>query len=129
MIFKIGDEVLSIGKCHPSQARILVKKDLATWEDGNIKVILRNAQAEAFEHNQDNFLHGPSDNKDVSMGEMDRRLDWFKNVILKTTLAAGGLGRSGQDVNPEEMGFYKVQGESLKYIATAEAPGVALTEE
>ncbi len=32
---------INAGHCHPSQARILVKKDLAQWQDGKLLLRLR----------------------------------------------------------------------------------------
>jgi hypothetical protein len=129
MTFKLGDAVLEIGKCHEAQARILVSKELATWEDGKIRVILRKAQTDAFFNNNPNLLRDPVLDKNISEPELERRLDWFKNVILKTTLAVGELHRPGQDINEEEKTRWLRQKEDLKYISENEAEGVELTEE
>lgn len=121
MFYRFGEENLPLGKCHPSQARILVRKELATWEDGNLKVILRPAHSEILDRDPYQLIRRAEDDQNVSKAELDRRLDWFKQFARKATMALGELGRPGQDISQEAVEEGKRRFETIRELATTEA--------
>ncbi|MEI6297332.1 MAG: hypothetical protein WCO84_06890 [bacterium] len=128
MIFKFGDEVLPLGKCHPANARILVQKQLATWEGKDLKVILRPAHAEILKDNQEALIRIPEDGKNTSQAELDRRLEWFRQVMTKTTMA---LSEVGQTRYPDETSIHAFleDAKALEAIAKMDSTDDTMTKE
>lgn len=72
------DEAFDAGHCHPSQARILIKKKLAEWHDGKLLVRLRPvhlAVASMVER-----IDG-EDKRQVSEAEILRRQQWLRAIV------------------------------------------------
>jgi hypothetical protein len=78
MIADLGKgDPFDAGHCHPSQARILVKKKLAEWRDGKLLVMLRPVHIAVAM----NTLTLPGEGRDVSEAEVKRRQSWFQEVV------------------------------------------------
>jgi len=77
LITEIGDQTINVGKCHPGQARILVKKGHAAWDDGKLKLALRPIHlAVALNHTK--LDH---EGNEVSNAELERRVDWLRSLV------------------------------------------------
>ena len=120
MYYRFGEDNLPLGKCNPATARVLVKKELATWEDGNLKVILRPAHSEILDRDPYQLIRRAEDDQNVSKAELDRRLDWFKQFIRKATMALASMGMP-REIDPEEINAAKVIADNLKFMAENEA--------
>lgn len=74
-----GNTLFDAGHCHPSQARILVKKNLAAWKDGVLHVNFRPVHL-AVAANTDRL---PSEERDdnISKAELTRRQNWLRSII------------------------------------------------
>jgi hypothetical protein len=80
LVTVIGDQIINVGNCHPSQARILEKKGHATWRDGKLVVQLRPVHlAVAINHNR-----LEREGFEVSNAELERRLDWLRDIVTAT---------------------------------------------
>ena len=85
-------EPFDAGHCHPSQARILVKKKLAKWQDGKLLVQLRPVHIAVAM----NTLTLPGEDRDVSEAEVQRRQAWFRSVVqgvLQSDTHGSDLGK------------------------------------
>jgi hypothetical protein len=85
-------EPFDAGHCHPSQARILVKKKLAEWRDGKLLVMLRPVHIAVAM----NTLTLPGEDQDVSEEEVQRRQGWFRAVVrgvLQSDTHGSDLGK------------------------------------
>ena len=79
MIADLGKgEPFNAGHCHPSQARILVKKKLAEWRDGKLLVMLRPIHIAVAM----NTLTLPGEERVVSEEEVERRQNWFRSILM-----------------------------------------------
>jgi len=127
MIVHIGDNVVPIGQTSPAQARILVKKELASWKDGSLLLLLRPAFAELVVSNE-HLMKGPFDDENTSKAELDRRLQWFKQLMVK---GADALAATGQPAsrNPDELSFIEAKGLSWLMISTVGSDVGDLTQE
>ena len=85
MVAKVGDQVVPCGECHPGQARVLVKEELAAWNDGKLLLIVRPALAEVIDANSS--WKGPLDDGNVSDREMLRRKAWFATMVPRAAIA------------------------------------------
>ena len=115
--FKLGDKVLPLGTCHPAQARIMVQKELASWDDGELLLILRPAHSDFLDHDQEHLIHGPVFDPNVSKAELDRRLIWLKWFLEQSTKAlcmVGQPGGSWGEVQTQDLDFQT----ELQYLAT-----------
>lgn len=73
----IGGQSIAIGQCLPAQARILVKKGHAKWEDGGLVLNLRPIHlAVALNHRR---LDNEGD--EVSNAELERRIEWLRSIM------------------------------------------------
>jgi hypothetical protein len=79
MVAKIGDQTIRVGTCHPGQARILVKKEHARWDDGSLVLHLRPIHLQVAYNNPRLPLGEKED--EVSNAEVERRLDWFRTIM------------------------------------------------
>lgn len=80
MVAKVGDQQVPVGTCNSAQARILVRDDLAAWQDGELILFIRKAHAALLEVNPDVWrYHG--DNYNVSDAEVARRKAWFLSFM------------------------------------------------
>jgi len=85
-------EPFDAGHCHPSQARILVKKKLAEWRDGKLLVMLRPVHIAVAM----NTLTLPGEDRKVSEEEVERRQAWFRSVVqgvLQSDTHGSDLGK------------------------------------
>ena len=92
MIASVAGEEVFVGECHPARARVLVKKQLASWKDGKILLHVLSVHDKMLESNP-HAAHGPLDDKNVSKAELERRLAWFRSFMEKSTqvLAKGNV--------------------------------------
>lgn len=72
----IGDPV-DAGHCHPSQARILVKKQLAKWHEGKLLVRLRPVHLAVAA----NVPVLQNEASEVSEADVKRRTHWLRTII------------------------------------------------
>lgn len=93
MIALIGGQEFPAGKCSPAQARILVKKELASWRDGKLIMLVRQAHADLLDSNE-HVWKGPLDDNNVSGAEMDRRQAWFRALLPKVNKTLALVGES-----------------------------------
>jgi len=77
MITDLGGTTIDIGTCLPAQARILVKKKHAKWQDGKLVVSMRPVHLAVAVNHQDRDRNDPN----VSNAELDRRLDWLRGIM------------------------------------------------
>ena len=101
MVAKLGDQQIPMGVCSPAQARILVKEDLAAWQDGSIILFVRNAHASLLANNPDAWVC-ESDDRNVSKAEIDRRKTWFNSLMPKAVTAFTEKRGSEKDIIHEE---------------------------
>jgi hypothetical protein len=106
MITKLGDEELSIGTCHPGQARVLVKRELAAWHEGKLLILLKPAWLQA----QFEWRNPGEDRIEVSDSELSRRREWFLHImgVLPVVLAEAGSTRL-----PEILALARDQWDSI----------------
>jgi hypothetical protein len=123
MFSRIADQKVPIGTCNPAQARILVKQELASWVDGELQLLLRPVFLDVIQTNE-HLMRGPFDDQNTSQAELDRRLQWFKMVMLRGSQALAGCGQPAERLGPR---IQKQLQESWK-TATLYA-GPELTEE
>lgn len=95
MVTNLAGTEIPVGDCHPGQARVLVKQDLAAWQDGKLLLLLRPAFLELLSSNEDAWK-GPLDDANVSGAERDRRMAWFKQFI-RLGAEALSKGKTGSD--------------------------------
>jgi hypothetical protein len=92
MVASVAGEEVFVGECHPARARVLVKKQLASWKDGKILLHILNVHDKLLENNPE-LAHGPLDDGNVSKLEMERRLAWFRSFMEKSSKALARLAR------------------------------------
>ena len=102
MIVHIDHKPVPVGYANPAQARILVKKELATWQDGSLLILLRPAFRDLLSSNGPHLMKGPFDDENTSLAELDRRLMWFKHFVGYGALALATPGLPSIPV-PEQM--------------------------
>jgi len=90
MYAQAGDERLYVGHCHPGGARKLVKKELASWDNGDLILILQPVYLKFMEQD---FWTGERDHE-ISRAELDRRRHWFKNLVSRGAQALLSQERS-----------------------------------
>lgn len=86
MVAKLGDHVIPVGNCSSAQARILVRDDLAAWQDGTLVLFVRKAHAALLDGN-DHLWTFNGDDKNTSQAELDRRKGWFLSFMPKAVAA------------------------------------------
>jgi hypothetical protein len=86
-----GSEPIDAGHCHPSQARILVKKQLASWQDGKLLVQIRPTHLMV----ANNTINRKDGDPNVSKAEVERRTEWFQSIIQ----AVAGSDTHGSDLD------------------------------
>jgi len=84
MFIRVGSDEVPLGEIHPAQARILVKKEYAFWDNNRLIIFaqpafLALAQGDAWVLNSEKF--------DVSPIELERRKIWFKS-FFETAVSA-----------------------------------------
>ena len=97
MIARVGDQVLTVGKCSSAQARILVKKEHAAWEDGKLLLPLDPELLQVAVNNPD----GPLDDANVSKKEKERRMAWLRSLL---SAQAGSRASKARSNIPEIVG-------------------------
>lgn len=86
MVAKLGDQRIPVGTCNSAQARILVRDELASWEDGKLLLIIRKAHLELMESN-DHLWSTPADKGMMSRNELHRRQAWFTQLVERSSKA------------------------------------------
>lgn len=82
MIASVAGEEVFCGECHPARARVLVKKQLASWKDGKVLLHILNVHDQLLTNNPD-ARRGPLDDENVSKQELERRFAWFRSFMKK----------------------------------------------
>jgi len=116
MFTRLAGTDIPIGQCHPAEARVLVKKDLAAWQDGNLQVILRPAFVDLLDSNE-HAWKGPLDDGNVSQAELDRRMAWFKQFVELGVQALHGVKAKPGDVAPSQ--FEEIHRAAQNWITAA----------
>lgn len=83
MVASVAGEEVFVGECHPARARVLVKKQLASWKDGKILLHVLQVHDKLLAANPE-AARGPLDDENVSKQEMERRLAWFRSFMDKS---------------------------------------------
>ena len=86
MVTRVAGEEVFVGECHPARARVLVKKQLASWVDGKVLLHVLNVHDKLLASNPE-AARGPLDDNNVSKQEMERRLAWFRAFMEKSSRA------------------------------------------
>lgn len=88
MVAKVGDQQVPVGTCKSAQARILVRDDLAAWQDGELILFIRRAHLALLESNRVAW-RCKADDHNVSEAEINRRKAWFISFmpLAATTFA------------------------------------------
>jgi hypothetical protein len=107
MIAKIGDQKVPVGTCNSAQARILVRDDLAAWQDGDLILFIRQAHLALLDSNPGVWRY-KDDDHNVSQAEMDRRKAWFMEFMPKAVNAATATPRGSIHYVPHTMTWSKV---------------------
>ncbi len=107
MVAKLGDQKIPVGTCNSAQARILVRDDLAAWQDGELILFIRNAHLALLDSNP-GVWHSKSDDANVSQAELDRRKAWFLGFIPKAVATATTPARDPYRFIPYTMTWDKV---------------------
>lgn len=92
LVTRVGDEILSIGKCHPAEARRLVAQELAVWENGTLRLILRSIHLDMLVQN--GHLWTTPQDKGIGDTELQRRRDWFVGFLRVVTPALAKPNRA-----------------------------------
>jgi hypothetical protein len=85
MMIRVGKDEIPLGECHAAQARNLVKKEFASWQDGKLLILARPAFLKLMEDG-DHWVRS-AERSDISDRELDRRKIWFKEFMTKAALA------------------------------------------
>ena len=93
MVTSIAGEEVFVGDCHPARARILVKKELASWKDGKLLLHILGVHDALLKGNPD-VARGPLDDENVSKQEMERRLAWFRSFLVKSSKVFAKMAQS-----------------------------------
>lgn len=86
MVTKVAGEEVFVGECHPARARVLVKRQLASWMDGKVLLHVLNVHDKLLASNPE-AARGPLDDENVSKQEMERRLAWFRSFMERSSRA------------------------------------------
>lgn len=130
MITSIAGEEIFVGDCHPARARILVKKELASWKDGKLLLHVLGVHDALLKGNPD-VARGPLDDENVSKQEMERRLAWFRSLMVKSSKVFAQMARPLPSLEEAEA-WEELQATSLlgaEVVATPPAPGEPLSWE
>ena len=120
MVTQVAGEEVFVGECHPARARVLVKKQIASWLDGKVLLHVLNVHDKLLASNPDAW-HGPLDDGNVSKQEMERRTAWFRSFMEKSSraLVAGTVELpSEEELQQARAGGYDVlfDGESRNQV-------------
>lgn len=85
MFIRVGKDEVPLGECHPAQARSLVKKEYASWSEGNLLVLGRPAFLKMMEDG-DHWVTA-REKTEVSGSELDRRKIWFRGFMSQAVKA------------------------------------------
>jgi len=96
MVARVGDEEIPVGTCHPAQARVLIKRQLAAWQDNKLLLSIRPVFQRLLDTNK-HAWEGPADDNNVSPAELRRREAWFASFVGK---AARALVAGAAPVSP-----------------------------
>lgn len=88
MFALLGDEEIALGTCHAAHARVLVKREVAAWKDGKLRVIVRPAMLALLDRTPQ-IIHSPGE--ELSEKERDRRIAWFCSLLPKLASAVAGV--------------------------------------
>ena len=86
MVTQVAGEEVFVGECHPARARVLVKKQLASWLDGKVLLHVLHVHDKLLASNPEAWS-GPLDDRNVSKQEMERRIAWFRSFMEKSARA------------------------------------------
>lgn len=89
MVARIGDQVLTVGKCTSAQARILVKRNHAAWQDGKLLLPLNPELLQVAVNHPDLMVDG-----NVSRAEVERRMEWLKTLLGTQAASRAARGES-----------------------------------
>ena len=73
----LGGQPISIGNCLPAQARVLVKKGHARWQDGGILLSIRPIHLQVAM----NTKRLEKEGNEVSNAELGRRIEWLRVIM------------------------------------------------
>lgn len=147
MFAHVPGEKMFIGECHPTRASVLVEKDLASWEDGNLLLHILDAHNTILKNNP-GAIQGPLDDgygRDLEcrrawfqssitkankgplplpdyMSEEGRRRSWFRSFIIKANKLLAKMDRPLPSI---AEGRAWAEAEQLKEAACSEASAVA----
>ena len=128
MVIRVGSDEVPLGECHAAQARGMVKKEYASWQDGKLLILGRPAFLKIMMDGNHWLMEG--ERPDVSERELDRRKIWFKDFMTNATKAvlktieppkeSRWIG-SGKSANPprfmvEEISTYNLEPEDELYF-------------
>lgn len=106
MVARIGDQVLTVGKCSSAQARILVKRSHAAWLDGKLLLPLNPELLQVAVNHPDLLVDG-----NVSRAEVERRMEWLRTLIGAQAVSRAERGESriseivGRSPMAADLGF------------------------
>lgn len=92
MIALVAGEEVFMGECHPARARVLVKKELASWKDGKLLLHVLSVHDKILANNPE-AIYGPQDKGGVSKAELERRLAWFRSFMTTSTKVLAQMAR------------------------------------
>lgn len=84
MVASVAGEEVFVGECHPARARVLVKRQFASWKDGKVLLHILNVHDQVLSTNPE-AIRGPLDDGNVSKQELERRMAWFRSFMEKVT--------------------------------------------
>lgn len=86
MVIRVGKDEVPLGECHPAQARNLVKKEYASWDDGKLLILGRPTFLRMLGDEKEHWTLS-YERPDVSDSELDRRKAWFKEFMTQAVKA------------------------------------------
>ena len=83
MFAKLGDQLIPVGSCNSAQARILVRDNVAVWQEGDLVLFVRQAHIAILDNNPDLWSLPMDEENGVGQREIDRRRQWFTQFMPK----------------------------------------------
>lgn len=131
MFARMDAQDFALGFCHPAQARLLVKQELASWQDGKLLLILRPSYMSLIDANSLSCWRGPlDDSNQMSDGEMKRRRAWFKDMLPKVAIATAESNSKDSRITYTQEELQKIENSAATYMEAAGChPDQEITEE
>lgn len=85
MVAKLGDQLIPVGSCNSAQARILVRDDVAHWQDGLLVLFVRQVHLAILDNNPELWSLPGDTELGIGQAEIDRRRAWFIQFMPKVT--------------------------------------------